>query len=179
MQENHNAPLIIKPRNYVWYLSLILLGGMVLVSALFAWLKYLNANATQSVKEDVAVVQSSIDELSNDRKILIANIIKNNTLKPSLDLGPLIVGFRNAAQLSNVRLKWFSVSGDTITTTLIATEGDSGVHPDPAATVIKMIKEYASGKMEFELEPIISLSWDPSMRTTGVEFRVLPRKLIK
>lgn len=176
MQENQQHSPIMKPRKYFWYLSIFLIGSILTASITLMVVTYSHRFTIEALRGDIESVQSEIDTLSNDRKILIANIIKNNTLRPSLDLGKLITGFNNAAQLSNVRLKWFAVTEDTISTQLIATQGDSWVHPDPAATVIKMIKEYASGKMEYSLEPIVSLSGDPSERTTNITLHVLPSK---
>jgi hypothetical protein len=72
--------------------------------------------------DDISKLETDIATISKDRKVLIANIIRNNKLRPSLNLGPIIREFRMAAIKSNVRLNGFSISNDTITTTLIATE---------------------------------------------------------
>jgi hypothetical protein len=178
MQENiKSTTSIIKPSQSLWYMSMSL---FLLVS----WLSGYFAISNYYLEKDIALIQSEIDKveqdivrISEDKKIVIANIIKDNTLRPSLNLGPIIKQFRVAAIKANVRLKWFTIDKDVITTSLIATEWDPGIHPDPASTIIKMIREYAQWKMDFTLEPISSLSWDSSMRTTGIEFHVLPSKI--
>jgi hypothetical protein len=96
----------------------------------------------------------------------------SNTLRPSLDLVSLIARFREAASTAWVRLKGFSVDHDTITTSLIATEWDPQIHPDPASTIIRMMREYAQGQKYFLLDPIVSLAGDEKSRTTGISFHV-------
>ncbi len=179
MQENTqentkaNTP-IIKPSQTVWYMSItfFLVVGVTtvffVVSSLMRWVDI------GSINESIADTDRKIEVIGKDRKILIANIIKNNSLRPSLDLKPLIAGFRTAAAKANVRLKGFSIVDDVISTSLIATEWDSWVHPDPVATIIKMMREYAQNKNTFSLDPISSIGWDPKERTTAIKFRVLP-----
>ena len=178
MQEiKEQNSLIIGPRKTIWVLSTLF---FLMVLAASGWLFFLGQYTKQSngaIQDEITEIENQIEVLSKERKVLIANIIKNNTLKPSLDLWGLIGAFKNAASLSNVRLKGFSVSGDTITTTLIATEGDSWVHPDPAATIIKMMRTYALWKMDFNLDPIYSISGDATYRTTGIQLRVVPKTL--
>lgn len=60
-----------------------------------------------------------------------------------------------------------------ISTTLIATSGDSQIHPDPAATIIKMMREYARGEKYFSLDPISAISGDPTSRTTAIQLKVI------
>lgn len=67
------------------------------------------------------------------------------------------------------------MKNDIITTTLIASEGDPLVHPDPAITIIKMIEDYSQGQKDFSLDPISSMAGDLTKRTTGIQFRVVPK----
>lgn len=170
---DQNAPAM-KPNLTIWYLSIFLWVMILGLSSYFAIASWMREWDISTANSEIASLEKDIATISADRNILIANIIKNNTLRPSLDLGPLLTEFRSAAARANVKLFGFSIVDDVITTTLTATEGDSWVHPDPAATIIKMMREYATNKMTFSLDPISSLSWDPTARTTSIRFRVLP-----
>lgn len=162
-----------KPSYTLWYISIGLLIVLFGVTIYFGVVAYIRESNIQATQQAILETQTKIDTIASDRKILIANIIKNNSLRPSLDLGPLLLEFRTAAAKANVRLKGFSIADDTISTTLIATEWDSGVHPDPVATIVKMMREYATSKTAFSLEPIYSISGDPTLRTTAIKFHVL------
>ncbi len=63
-----------------------------------------------------------IDTLSQSKEIIITKILRSNTLRPSLDINGLIKEFQRVALASNVRLTGFNVAGDTLSTTLTATE---------------------------------------------------------
>lgn len=123
MQENlpQNTPLM-KPSYTLWYISIGLLIVLFGVTIYFGVVAYIRESNIQATQQAILETQKKIDTIASDRKILIANIIKNNSLRPSLDLGPLLLEFRTAAAKANVRLKGFSIADDTISTTLIATE---------------------------------------------------------
>lgn len=136
---------------------------------------YILDKQIDTMKNEIATIDSQINIMSTDRKIVIANILNSNHIRPTIDVKGLIQEFYAAAAKSNVRFKWFSVKDDIISTTLIATEGDPLVHPDPALTIIKMIEDYSRGQKDFSLDPIASMAGDITKRTTGIQFRVVPK----
>ncbi len=136
---------------------------------------YILGKQIETMKSEIATIDSQIAIISTDRKIVIANILKSNRIRPTIDVKWLIQEFYTAAAKSNVRFKGFSVKNDIITTTLIASEGDPLVHPDPAITIIKMIEDYSQGQKDFSLDPISSMAGDLTKRTTGIQFRVVPK----
>ncbi len=174
MQENKTTiSAVIKPSQSVWYTSIGLFVIIFWISLFFGISSWFLDKSNETLQWDIQKIEADITKLSEDRKILIANIIKNNTLRPSIPLGEIILNFKMAAAQANVRLKWFDIANDMISTSLIATEWDPGIHPDPVATIIKMMQTYAKEKMDFSLDPIISISGDPTLRTTGIQFHVL------
>lgn len=174
MQGETQAPIITKKSSLSWYISLIFLVGVIASSVgLFFYDQYLS-HALETTSESIEKKQSEIDAISKDRDIIITKIVTSNAMRPSLDLVSLVARFREAASTAWVRLKGFSVDHDTITTTLTATQGDPNGHPDPASTIIRMMREYASGQKYFLLDPIVSLSGNETSRTTGISFRVHP-----
>jgi hypothetical protein len=85
----------------------------------------------------------------------------------------IVADFRDAASRANVRLKWFSITNDVISTSLTATEPNGTIHPDAVTTIITMMQEYASGRGgRFALDPITTISGLPTERTTGIQFKV-------
>lgn len=136
---------------------------------------YLDRNIEKNNAE-IATTEEQIRLASTDRRIIITQILKSNSIRPSLDITGLIREFQKAAIASNVRLKGFSVANDVISTTLIATEGDPQIHPDPASTVIKMMRDYASTQRYFALEPIYALSGTEKERTTAIQFKVIGKQ---
>ena len=125
-------------------------------------------------KLKISELQNQINQLSQDRNIIITKIVSSNTIRPSIDLKWLERGFRDAAFQANVRLKGFSVNNDVISTSLIATEWDGISHPDPVGTIIKMMRDYSSVRAQsFSLEPITAVAGDIKSRTTNIQFRVV------
>ncbi len=167
---------IIKPRQTLLYMSIGFFVLIVGLSVFFSLMWFITKSQNTSLQTDIATLEWDIATIGKDRTILIANIVNNNSLRPSLDLIPLISAFGRAAEVANVRLKGFSIAHDTISTTLIATEGDIWIHNDPVATIVKMMRAYKTPTMDFSLEPIYSIDGDATMRTTAVEFQVLPSK---
>ncbi len=129
-----------------------------------------------SNRVSIADVENKIQMMSTDKDIIITRILQSNTIRPSLDINGLIKEFQRVAVASNVRLSGFNVSNDTITTALTATEWDPQVHPDPASTIIKMIREYAKWQQYFALDPINTISWDIKQRSTAITFKVVGKK---
>jgi hypothetical protein len=130
----------------------------------------------EKTNAEIATTEQQIQVASTDRRIIITQILKSNSIRPSLDITGLIREFQKAAIASNVRLKGFNVANDVISTTLIATEGDPQIHPDPASTVIKMMRDYASTQRYFALEPIYALSGNEKERTTAIQFKVIGKQ---
>ncbi len=169
----------IEPKSFVpspsripWLLSLFLL---IFVIWSWVWLFFYNKAFESSIvnnKSEIDSVWQKISEIESDRQLVIRNILASNTIRPSIDVRGLVNEFREAASQANVRLQWFSVQEDTISTTLISTVWDASIHPDPAATIIKMMRTYSLGNKYFDLDPIMSISGDSARRTTWVQFHV-------
>lgn len=176
MQVNHaSAPVPLQNR-FPWILSLILLTIVVLWSlSLGLYNLYLDRQIV-NIRIATAEMDRKIDTLSQSKEIIITKILRSNILRPSLDINGLIKEFQRVALASNVRLTGFNVAGDTLSTTLTATEWDPQIHPDPASTIIKMMREYARGQQYFALEPISSIAWDAKTRTTSIQFKVVGKK---
>ncbi len=172
MQIDKTPILPSKKSNFTLYLSLILIvaviGGYI---GFFFYNISLEKNIADK-NDAIARVDKQMADISKDQDIVIRKILLSNTIRPSIDLRGLLAQFRDAANKANVRLKWFSIKDDVIATSLISTEWDPAVHPDPAVTIIKMIREYDSGRPYFSLDPIVSISWDATKRTTGIQFHI-------
>lgn len=146
-----------RPSEKNWWLALsMFLIVAIATSGLFVY-NYFLGKQIQTTQAKVTEIESQIRTISVDRKVVIANILKTTTIRPTIPVKELIAEFYTAAVKSNVRFKGFSIKNDIISTNLIATVGDPLVHPDPAITIIKMIEEYSQGKKEFSLDPISSL----------------------
>lgn len=172
MQIDKTPILPPKKSAFSLYLSLILVSAVV---GAYIGLFFYNLSLDNTItdkKDAITHVEKQMSDISKDQDIIIRKILSSNTIRPSIDLRGLISEFRNAATRANVRLKGFSVKNDVISTSLIAIEWDPSLHPDPAATIIKMMREYDTGRPYFSLEPISSISGDSTKRTTGIEFHV-------
>ncbi len=132
------------------------------------------SRAENSLVSQIQQTQKSIEEVSREKSVIIAKIEASNTVRPSIDLKWLVNDFYDAAARANVRLKGFSIANDVISTSLISTQSDSGIHPDPAGTIIKMMRTYGNtAQWRFALDPITTISGTPALRTTGIQFRVI------
>ena len=156
-----------------WYMSL---GLLVIISALTAvcyGMTFFTEKNTETLQATIAKLDSDIAGASVDRNIVIAKIIAENTLRPSLDLQNIVTQFRTAAVKAGVTFDGFSIKDDVINTNLTSTVGN-GQHPDPVATIIAMMNMYTTGGQEFRLGNITSVSGDATSRTTAVELHVIP-----
>ncbi len=179
MQETVQKPIIEVRGKTSWYLAFFC---MILAIVATIWLYSYGVYIDTAIeKEKVLTLEKrkQIEEISKDRDIIITKIISSSTIRPSLDVKALVSEFREAAVRAGVRLKGFVVDKDTLSTELIATEWDPQVHPDPAATIIRMMREYAASQKYFSLDPIVSLSWDEKSRMTGIMLKVTPKPLQK
>ena len=161
-----------------WSMPFYLGCGFLIAIILWSvWLFFYNIsqeNAIENLKITIDKSQKEIALVSRDRNVIIAKIESSNTLRPSIDLKWIVNDFYDAATRANVRLKGFSIGNDIISTALIATEPEGIWHPDPASTIIKMMRDYVRPNWRFSLEPITAISWDTSSRTTAIQFKVVP-----
>jgi hypothetical protein len=127
---------------------------------------------TQELQTTIAKLDTDIRGASVDRNIVIAKIIEENTLRPSIDLKNMVTQFRTAAVKANVAFDGFSIKDDVISTNLTSTTGN-GQHPDPVGTIIAMMNSYAAWGQEFRLGKITSITGDTTSRTTAIEFQVI------
>ena len=172
MQEIKKNPILLWESNrFTWFTSLVLL---FLVLFAIIWLKtydYMQSNTIEKMNADIVDLDTKLTLASADRQVIIANILKSSTIRPSLDLQKYVRSFRQAAAQAGVRLKWFSIANDTITSQLIATSESDGT--DPVTTIISMMR-IQNPKNELVLMPISSLAGNNRERTTGVSFHILP-----
>ena len=135
--------------------------------------------ASEKLQDSIVKKQGEISEISKDKRVVVSRILSSNTLPATLNLRGIIASFRDLSARTNVRLKGFSISRDEITTTLIATEGNPNLHPDPASTIVTMMRAYmtSTGDGRFTLDPIMTISGDPKMRTTGIKLRLVPNTI--
>jgi len=78
---------------------------------------------TYMAKTDITKTQKAIEVsdieigvLSKDRRIVIAKILRENTIRPSIDLKKIVTDFRLASIRANVSFDGFAIKNDTITT---------------------------------------------------------------
>ena len=107
---------------------------------------------------------------------MVNRILSTNTVPPTINLRGLIASFRDVAAKANVRLRGFNINRDVITTSLIATEGNPNIHPDPASTIVTMMRAYIpkNGDGTFTLDPIRAINGDEKSRATSITLRVVP-----
>lgn len=169
-QQSTNA--VISSGRGVWYASIAFFAlSLVVTGALYVIISMMNSSI-DTTKAEVATIRTSISQASTDRNIVIAKIIQDNTLRPSIDLKNIVTQFRVAAMRANVIFDGFSIKDDTISTQLIATEGTTS-HPDAVATIIEMMNTYDNTAQQFRLWAISSVTGDMSRRTTGLDLHVV------
>jgi hypothetical protein len=152
------------------------LGLLVIISVLTAacyGMTFFTEKNTETLRTTIAKLDTDIAGSSVDRNIVIAKIVQENTLRPSLDLKNIVAQFRIASAKGNVAFDGFSIKDDVITTNLTSTVGN-GQHPDAVGTIIKMMNDYSAGGQEFRLGKITSITGDTTSRTTAIELRVIP-----
>jgi len=81
--------------------SAIVLIGSVLLGAYNFYLD----KKIASTQQELQVLDTQIQTASEDRKVIIAQILSANTIRPSLDINGLVKEFQRAAVVANVRLK--------------------------------------------------------------------------
>ena len=130
-----------------------------------------------STNKKIDELTAQINTAKQNKQIIIADILGKNLVKPSIDLKKIVGNFMSASSMAQVRLQGFSIQDDVISTNLIATGVPTGAtHTDPVQLVIKMMRDYSSGKgvNTFALEPISSISGDGTSRSTSIQFKVVP-----
>ncbi len=176
MQVNHTHVNDVSPNRFPWFFSLaiaLFIGSAGIVLSLYNL--YLDSQI-RTQKAEITTLENNINLASIDRKVVVAQILQSNAIRPTLDIGGLITQFRKVAESSNIRLKGFNVANDTISTTLIATHGDLQIHPDPVSTIIRMMRDYSRVQKYFSLEPIYSISGTRAERITSIELKVIGKK---
>jgi hypothetical protein len=125
---------------------------------IFFYGKYQDANIDE-LKQTLTQTQKEINELNQDETIKISSILSDASIRQSVDVAKMVDVFRETALKSRVRFQGFSVKNDIISTTLIATEADGAIHPDPISTIIKMMKSsLKNNNMDITLSPITAVS---------------------
>jgi hypothetical protein len=158
------ASNIIPPKELKQIHTLPILSGIffacILLSSIgiFFYGKYQDAKIDE-LKQTLTQTQKEINELSQDETIKISSILSDTNIRPSLDVAKMVDVFRETALKSRVRFQGFSIKNDIISTTLIATEADGAIHPDPISTIIKMMKSsLKNNNMDITLSPITAVS---------------------
>jgi hypothetical protein len=85
---------------------------------------YMTERHTQELQTTIAKLDTDIAGASVDRNIVIAKIIAENSIRPSIDLKNLVTQFRTAAVKANVAFDGFSIKDDVISTNLTSTVGN-------------------------------------------------------
>lgn len=144
MQDNKNLEYstnILPHSNILWYSSIIFFIIILLLTiGLFV--------STKKIQNTVVLIEKEIEQIDNnmrnvniDPNIIIAKIIQENRIMPTIDLKNIITQFNRAAIKANVIFEGFTIRDNTINTTLISTVGNT-VHSDPVATIISMMNDY-------------------------------------
>ncbi len=166
-------PSLSQPKSWLWYISIVFFVLIVWTClSLYGYGIYQDGQITK-LKSDLSSLENTVSTLSSDRKTVIANILKDDAIRPSIDLKSLVSAFRLTATKEQVRFQGFSVKNDVISTSLIATEWDPQIHSDPIATIVRFIRSMDAQKQKFQIEPVRIVSGDPTKRTTGIELKVV------
>ncbi len=176
MQEWTLQTLVPKASKAPFYLSVVFFIAIFLVTLWLLISNWLISSKIESLSQTMALRRGEISEISKDRNVIVMKILNSNTIPPMMNLKWILANFRDVAANSNVRLKWFSIRQNVISTSLIATDWVELIHPDPASTIVSMMRAYnnAQGDGTFTLEPILWISWWANSRTTSVQLKVLP-----
>lgn len=134
-------------------------------------------NSTNAAIAATTDAKAKIEAFKKDRQILIASLLADNSLTPSINLKSLVNDFNRAAQKASVRFQGFSVKDDVITTNVISFMAPNG-GTDAVEGIFNMMKIYSqdNAQANFRLEPILSISGTPQNRTTPVSFKIIPVK---
>lgn len=165
------SPPVIQWRNTLKYLSYGLFVASIAAVIILFILSWLIQRNTDTITKNIATLDQKIQTISADHNIVIAKIIQDNGIRPSIDLKNIVTQFRVAAIKSNVAFEGFNIKDDIISTTLISTQG-TDIHPDAVATIIRMMNEYAHSNQAFHLGKITNVSGDPTKRSTTIELTV-------
>lgn len=176
MQEWTLPVMVQKTSKVPFYGSVAMLLTIVVITLSLLWMNTSLSSEANSIQEAISLKKRDIAEVSKERNVVVTRILRTNTIPPTLNLRSLIASFRDVAARTNVRFKGFSVNRDVITTSLIATEGNPNIHPDPASTIVTMMRAYMTqnGDGKFTLDPIRAINGDSKSRTTGITLRVVP-----
>lgn len=174
MQETtpQSSTAIVSSGRGAWYASIgFLIFVLVLSGALYAGV-FFTERSTAKVEAEVARINGEIQKASKDSKIVIAKIVSESGIRPSIDLKNIVTQFRLAAIQANVEFDGFSIKDDVISTQLTSTTG-TDTHPDAIGTIIAMMNKYNAWEQVFSLGDINSVTWETGRRTTTIELKVL------
>lgn len=174
MQETtpQSPSAIVSSGRGVWYMSI----AFLLLTIGLSWALYvgifLTSQSIETTQSEIARINTDIQKASTDSQIVIAKIIQESGLRPSIDLKNIVTQFRLAAIEANVGFDGFSIKDDTISTQLISTAWTTN-HPDAVWTIIAMMNKYAVWDEVFRLGAINSVTGDITRRTTSIELKVI------
>lgn len=174
MQETKQNPTFWETSRFSWFASLTIFSLTILaIWGLYAY-QYVMTSSISELTAEIAQLEDNIHTASNDKDVIVANILSSTTIRSSVNLKTLVSSFRSAANAAWVRLSGFAVQDDIITSSLIATQDAIG--KDPVETIIAMMRANTTTSW-LSLEPISSIQWTSTERTTWVSFRILSSNL--
>jgi hypothetical protein len=175
MQEIKQNQIIGEVNRFSWITSLVIASLTVLSIGGLFWYQFFQNSHIESLNEDISKLELNIQSASKDKDLIVANILTTTIIRPSIDLKLLVRSFRLAAATAGVRLSWFSVMDDTITSNLIVTQDAPSI--DPIETIIAMMR-MSTPSLGLSLEPIYTIQGSSKERSTAVSFKILSSKLI-
>lgn len=128
-------------------------------------------------QEELQAVEQKIAGAQTNHKIMIANILQNNSIRPSIKLDDLVRDFRSAGREAGVQLQGFSIANDILSTELISVQESRST--DPVVTIINMMRAYEAAsnsddERAFRLEPILHVGGTPESRNSQIQFSITP-----
>lgn len=164
-----------------FYMSVAFFCIVSMASVAFFGLSFLSQSKISEYQNDIAQLDTHIANAKSNRLIMIANIIENNLIRPSIDLEKLVADFRMAARQSGVRLQGFSIANDILSTEVSSSQSIEGSkHTDAVTTIIQMMRSYnahqatSESTSSFRLEPILEVQGTPAARTSKIQFIIVP-----
>ena len=175
MQEIKQTHLSKEPSNIPWIISIATLSIVAIINICLYWYTFYQDKSISTIQSEITKLDEDIRIWSADKDVIVANILSSTTIRPSIDLKSIKAWFEQSAAIAGVRLKGFSVNNDIVTSSLIATKGSEAI--DPIETIISMMR-ISNPRTGLSLEPIYSVAWTQSERTTNVSFKILSPKVI-
>lgn len=179
MQEWTLPTLVPKTSKTPFYGSIFVAAGIIVATIGLLIINSSLSQDAENLSREIAQKKWEISEVAKDRNVVVTRILQTHTVQPTLNLRWIIANFRDVAAKANVRLKGFNITNDVITTSLIATEGNPNIHPDPASTIVTMMRAYMAenGDGKFTLDPIRVINGDSKSRNTSISLRIVPTSI--